>query len=152
MKSSLKPYPMSKNRQSLRDANMSVQFICTQIITSIKCQIRIVFCPISIVPSHRFTFNFAAEKQMSYEPDRNENTIGRTTAEIRRGTAVLGRPRATIREMIDIEFDRRGMKTEGNPHPENPPPESRGREPPDRKPPRRTFWQRLMNLFTSGLL
>lgn len=58
----------------------------------------------------------------------------------------------TIREMIDIEFERRGVKTEGNPHPENPPPEGTGREPPDRKPPRRSLWQRLMGIFTSGLL
>ncbi len=58
----------------------------------------------------------------------------------------------TIREMIDIEFERRGVKTEGNPHFENPPPEGTGREPPDRKPPRRTFWQRLMGIFTSSLL
>ena len=58
----------------------------------------------------------------------------------------------TIREMIDFEFERRGVKTEGTPHPENPPPEGTGREPPDRKPPRRTFWQRLMGIFTSSLL
>lgn len=58
----------------------------------------------------------------------------------------------TIREMIDIEFERRGVKTEGNPHPENPPPKGTGREPPDRKPPHRTLWQRLMGIFTSGLL
>ncbi|WP_277072195.1 hypothetical protein [Segatella oulorum] len=54
--------------------------------------------------------------------------------------------------MIDFEFERRGVKTEGTPHPENPPPEGTGREPPDRKPPRRTFWQRLMGIFTSSLL
>ena len=58
----------------------------------------------------------------------------------------------TVREMIDIEFERRGVKTEGNPHPENLPPEGTGREPPDRKPPRRSLWQRLMGIFTSGLL
>ena len=58
----------------------------------------------------------------------------------------------TIREMIDIEFERRGVKTEGNPHPESPPPEGTGREPPDRKPPRLSLWQRLMGIFTSGLL
>ena len=58
----------------------------------------------------------------------------------------------TVREMIDIEFERRGMKTEGNPHPENPPPEGTGRKPPDHKPPRRTLWQRLMGIFTSSLL
>ena len=58
----------------------------------------------------------------------------------------------TVREMIDFEFERRGVKTEGNPHPENPPPEGTRREPPDRKPPRRTFWQRLMGIFTSSLL
>lgn len=27
----------------------------------------------------------------------------------------------TVRQMIDIEFERRGLNTEGNPHPENPP-------------------------------
>lgn len=58
----------------------------------------------------------------------------------------------TVRQMIDFEFERRGVKTEGTPHPENPPPEGTGREPPDRKPPRRTFWQRLMGIFTSSLL
>lgn len=54
----------------------------------------------------------------------------------------------TIREMIDIELERRGVMSEGNPHPENPPPENGGREPPDSKPPRRTLWQRLVSLFT----
>ena len=29
----------------------------------------------------------------------------------------------TIRDMIDIELERRGVMSEGNPHPENPPPE-----------------------------
>ena len=58
----------------------------------------------------------------------------------------------TVRQMIDFEFERRGVKTEGTPHPENPPPESMGLEFLDCKPPRRTFWQRLMGIFTSGLL
>ena len=40
----------------------------------------------------------------------------------------------TFRQMIGIEFERHGVKTEGSPHPE-----STGREPPDRKPPRRTL-------------
>ena len=40
----------------------------------------------------------------------------------------------TIRGMIDIEFERRELNTEGNPHPENPPPENASREPPDCKP------------------
>lgn len=54
----------------------------------------------------------------------------------------------TVRQMIDIEFERRGLNTDGNPHPENPPPENRGREPPDSKSPHRTLWQRLVSLFT----
>ena len=54
----------------------------------------------------------------------------------------------TVRQMIDIEFERRGLNTEGNPHPENPPPGNGGREPPDSKPPCRTLWQRLVSLFT----
>ena len=54
----------------------------------------------------------------------------------------------TVRQMIDIEFERRGLNTEGNPHPENPPPEGTGREPPHSKPPRHTFWQWLVNLFS----
>ena len=58
----------------------------------------------------------------------------------------------TVRQMIDFEFERRGVKTEGTPHPENPPPEGTGREPPDRKPPRSSLWQRLMGIFTSSLL
>lgn len=52
----------------------------------------------------------------------------------------------TVREMIDIEFERRGVKTEGNSHPENPPPEGTGRKPPDRKP-KRTLWQRIVKFF-----
>ena len=52
----------------------------------------------------------------------------------------------TIREMIDIEFERHGVKTEGNSHPENPPPEGTGRKPPDRKP-KRTLWQRIVKFF-----
>lgn len=58
----------------------------------------------------------------------------------------------TIRDMIDIELERRGVMSEGNPHPENPPPEGTGREPPDNKPPRRTLWQRIISLFTSDCL
>ena len=57
----------------------------------------------------------------------------------------------TVREMIDIEFERRGVKTEGNPHPENPPPDDRGRKPPDRKP-KRTLWQRIVTFLTGCLL
>lgn len=41
----------------------------------------------------------------------------------------------TIRQMIDIEFERRGLNTDGNPHLENLPPENEGREPL-----RRTLW------------
>ena len=54
----------------------------------------------------------------------------------------------TVRQMIDIEFERRGLNTDGNPHPENPPPGNWGREPPHSKSPRRTLWQRLVSLFT----
>ena len=54
----------------------------------------------------------------------------------------------TIREMIDIEFERRGLDTDGNPHPENPPPENASRESRDCEPPRCTFWQWLMSFFT----
>lgn len=57
----------------------------------------------------------------------------------------------TVREMIDIEFERRGVKTEGNPHPENPPPEGTGRKPPDPKP-KRTLWQRIVTFLTGCLL
>lgn len=52
----------------------------------------------------------------------------------------------TIREMIDDEFDRRGVRTEGNPHPGNPPPEQQAREPI-----RPTLWQRIVKIFTSCL-
>ena len=69
----------------------------------------------------------------------------------------------TVRQMIDIELERRGVMSEGNPHPENPPPEHAGREPtrsgqthspptqsnqPDSKQHRHTFWQRLVSLFS----
>ena len=47
---------MSKNYQLLTCVKILLQFICTQMITILKC-------PILIVPSHRFTFNFAAKKQ-----------------------------------------------------------------------------------------
>ncbi|RNC63369.1 hypothetical protein [Proteiniphilum sp. X52] len=57
----------------------------------------------------------------------------------------------TIREMIDIEFEHRGLKTEKLPHPESPPPENRGREPPDRRPFGRTLWQRIANLSRACL-
>ena len=68
----------------------------------------------------------------------------------------------TVREMIDIELERYGVTSGGNPHPESPhpesshpesppletpPPEDRGRTPPD-PPPRRTLWQRIVSLFT----
>lgn len=52
----------------------------------------------------------------------------------------------TIRDMIDIELERRGVMSEGNPHPENPPPGNGGREPPDRA--CRTLWQRIVSLFS----
>lgn len=35
----------------------------------------------------------------------------------------------TVREMINIELERRGMTPGGDPHPENPPPDDRGRKP-----------------------
>ena len=57
----------------------------------------------------------------------------------------------TVRQMIDIEFERRGLNTDENPHPENPPPGNGRREPPHSKPPRRTLWQRLVSLFTDCL-
>lgn len=53
----------------------------------------------------------------------------------------------TVRQMIDDELDRRGVRTEGNPHPKNPPPEEMGRTPPD-PPPCRTLWQSIVSLFT----
>ena len=54
----------------------------------------------------------------------------------------------TVRQMIDIEFERRGLNTDENPQPENPPPGNGRREPPHSKPPRRTLWQRLVSLFS----
>ncbi|RRC94500.1 hypothetical protein EII32_11835, partial [Prevotella sp. OH937_COT-195] len=45
----------------------------------------------------------------------------------------------TVRRMIDIELDRRGVNAEGM-----------GRTPPD-PPPRRSFWQRIMSIFTGSL-
>ncbi|MGP1436772.1 MAG: hypothetical protein ACTTKN_09115 [Phocaeicola sp.] len=36
----------------------------------------------------------------------------------------------TIRDMIDIELERWGVMSEGDPHPENPPPGNMGRESP----------------------
>jgi hypothetical protein len=75
----------------------------------------------------------------------------------------LGDIHDTIREMIDAEFDRRGVSPDRNPHPENPPPEHAGREPtrsgqthsqptqsnqPNSKQHRHTFWQRLVSLFS----
>ena len=60
----------------------------------------------------------------------------------------------TVRQMIDIEFERRGLNTEGNPHPENPPPDPKGREPSEAKTeepndrPCRTLWKRIVSLFT----
>lgn len=57
----------------------------------------------------------------------------------------------TIRDMIDIEFERRGMNMEGGSHPEQPPPKPKGRTPandPDgEKPPSPTLWQRIASLF-----
>jgi hypothetical protein len=53
----------------------------------------------------------------------------------------------TIREMIDIEFERRKMPPEGNPHPEKPPPKNLGREPASPQPTPRTLWQRILSFF-----
>lgn len=60
----------------------------------------------------------------------------------------------TIHDIIDIEFDRRGVRTKGDPHPENPPPTPQDRElskaktdqPSNR--PCCTLWQRIVNFFT----
>lgn len=57
----------------------------------------------------------------------------------------------TVREMINIERERRGMTPGGDPHPENTPPDDRGRKPPD-PPPRRTWWQRIVTFLTGCLL
>lgn len=58
----------------------------------------------------------------------------------------------TIRDMIDIELERRGVMSEGNPHPENPPPGNVEREPPHSKPACRNLWQRIVSFFTGRLL
>lgn len=66
----------------------------------------------------------------------------------------LGDIHDTIREMIDIELDRRGVSPDGNPHPENPPPDPKGREPSEAKTeepndrPCHTLWKRIVSLFT----
>lgn len=66
----------------------------------------------------------------------------------------------TIREMIDIELEQRGVdtkgNTEGNPHPENPPPyytrgQPSGRELSEDKPSRPSLWQRIVGIFTGSL-
>ncbi len=62
----------------------------------------------------------------------------------------------TVRQMIDIEFKRRGVNTGGNPHPENPPPyyirgQPPGRELSEDKPSRPSLWQRIMGIFTGSL-
>ncbi len=53
----------------------------------------------------------------------------------------------TIRDMIDIELERLGVMSEGDPHPVNLPPEHAGLKPPDRKLPCRTLWQRIVKFF-----
>ena len=64
----------------------------------------------------------------------------------------------TIREMMDNEFDRRGVPPADNPLPANSPPEDTGRENPkampeelnDSKQSRLTFWQHIARLFSIG--
>lgn len=64
----------------------------------------------------------------------------------------------TIREMMDNEFDRRGVPPADTPLPANSPPEDTGRENPkampkelnDSKQSRLTFWQRIARLFSIG--
>lgn len=53
----------------------------------------------------------------------------------------------TIRDMIDFELDRRGVKPESNPHPKNSPTEPTVRDPARRS----SFWQRIVGLFTTCL-
>ena len=54
----------------------------------------------------------------------------------------------TVRRMIDIELEQRGVNSAGDPHPDNTPLTlGTGREPPNRQPPCRGSWQRLMRLF-----
>lgn len=55
----------------------------------------------------------------------------------------------TIREMIDIEFERRGMPSGCNPHPENPPPKAQGRDPTGDPIGEKalSLWQRIARLF-----
>lgn len=57
----------------------------------------------------------------------------------------------TIREMIDIELELRGLKTEGNPHPEKPPPENEGCDPPKSNTHRRSLWQHIVSILSSCL-
>ena len=58
----------------------------------------------------------------------------------------------TVRQIIDIEFERRGMKIKGNPHPENPPPEKTEHQPSEKTSPCRTLWKRIVSLFTFCLI
>lgn len=104
---------------------------------------RIVFCPMSIVPPERFTLNLVAEKRMSMkQAERKIQSEERRhkSAEAQQFSEDRAQLLDTIREMIDIEFERRGVKPEGT-----------GREPPGCKPPRLTLWQRLMSLFNTIL-
>lgn len=48
----------------------------------------------------------------------------------------------TVRDMINVEFERRGLNVDGDLHPETPPPKDAGC-----KPPCRTLWQRIVKFF-----
>lgn len=63
----------------------------------------------------------------------------------------------TIRDLIDIELDRRGVSDNGNNRAESPSPTPYHKEPSDtlsdgsRAYSRRSLWQRILNIFTTGL-
>lgn len=53
----------------------------------------------------------------------------------------------TVRQMIDVELERRRSGSEEISHPEQPPPESKGRKPSDCRSSCHTLWQRIVSFF-----
>ncbi len=119
-----------------------------------KCPIIIVFCPIIIVYSLRFTFNFVTEniKTMN-KTERKTHTEGQwhKSTEAQQFSEDREQLLETIREMMDNEFERHGIAL-----PDSNPTDNMGTGPPKDRPEaatgykasRRTLWQRIVSLFS----
>ena len=115
----------------------------------------------SIVPSVRFALNFATENRRTMNKTKRKipsEDQWQKSNEAQQFSEDRAQLLETIREMMDNEFERRGVSPDGNPLRANAPPEGMGREHPQARPagpdapkqPGLTFWQRVARWFSIG--